>query len=97
MVLPLERIQHLSLKEPKTLEQRMIKLMEEAGELAQEVLVETKASGVQHKQQGADGLLGECVDVLLVCLSIYFGHGGTMQELQFRIGEKCAKWEKTSN
>lgn len=89
-----ETIKTLSLKEPKTIEQRMLKLHEESGELAKEILIATKASGSQHKDPGADGILGECTDVLLVILSIYFSAGGSQADLEKRLDEKSKKWEK---
>ncbi len=89
-----ELIERLSKKEPKTLLQRMVKLQEEVGELAQEVLIHESASGTQHKSHGPDGVLGECVDVALVVLSIYFQQGGTLQHLEEAVARKSAKWEK---
>lgn len=92
-IMSLERIERLAKQEKKTLIQRMVKLQEECGELAQEVLVHEKASGSQYKQAGADGILGECADVMLVVLSIYFGSGGTVDELSSRLDKKSQKWE----
>lgn len=88
----LDRIEALSKKEIKSLLQRMCKLQEEVGELAQEVLVHEKASGSQYKAAGPDGILGECVDVTLVALSIYFSIGGTQEDLAARIERKADKW-----
>ncbi len=90
----LEAIQKLSLKETKTIEQRMLKLLEESGELAKEILIDVKASGSTHKEAGTDGVLGECVDVLLVAFSIFFAAGGSVKELDERIDEKSSKWKK---
>lgn len=90
----LERIEKLSHQEKKSLLQRMLKLQEESGELAQEVLVHQNASGSQYKEAGADGILGECVDVMLVVLSIYFSCEGTIEELAGRLETKSLKWEK---
>ena len=87
-----ELIQKLSLQEPKTLLQRMVKLQEETGELAQEVLIHQKASGSQHKSEGPDGILGECIDVTLVALSIYFSQGGKIEQLEKQVEKKCSKW-----
>ncbi len=93
MAIDYDLIQHLSLREPKTLLQRFAKLVEESGELAQEILIEQNASGFQHKQRGDDGIAGEAVDVLLVCLSIFFKNGGDMQELEHHVTRKCHKWQ----
>ena len=89
-----ELVKRLALKEPKTLFQRMVKLQEEVGELAQEVLIDQKASGSQHKTEGADGIKGECVDVILVALSIYFSEGGREADFEQYVEQKCLKWEK---
>ncbi len=89
-----ELIAKLSKQEPKTLLQRMVKLQEEVGELAQEVLIHENASGSQHKSHGPDGVLGECIDIALVVLSIYFQQGGSPQHLESTVNRKCAKWEQ---
>lgn len=90
----LELIEKLSKQEIKTLLQRAVKLQEEVGELAQEILIHEKASGSQHKDAGADGILGESVDVTLVALSIFFASGGTTAELTDLIEKKSQKWAK---
>lgn len=74
--------------------ERMVKLQEEAGELAQEVLISNKSSGSQHKLAGPDGIRGECADVILVALSIYFKTDGSLEDLSEIMGTKAAKWEK---
>ena len=88
------QVKKLSLQEPKTLLQRMVKLQEEVGELAQEVLIDQKASGSQHKSEGPDGIKGECVDIILVALSIYFSQGGNEVDFEKHAEQKCLKWEK---
>lgn len=87
-------VKELSLKEKKSLLERLGKLMEESGELAQEILINEKASGFQHKTQGADGIKGESIDVLLVAFSIFFKTGGSIEELDLKIKEKALKWQK---
>jgi len=90
----LELIEKLSKQEIKTLLQRAVKLQEEVGELAQEILIHEKASGSQYKDSGADGILGECVDITLVALSIFFAAGGTKAELSETLERKSQKWAK---
>jgi len=87
-------IQNLSLHEKKSLLQRMVKLQEECGELAQEVLIHTNASGSQYKEKKEDTLKKECVDILLVVLSIYFQEKGSVDELFSLLYEKKEKWKK---
>jgi len=51
----LSTIQQLSKQEKKTLLERMVKLQEEAGELANEVLISQKASGSERKKKSKKG------------------------------------------
>ncbi len=90
----LKHVQQLAMAEPKSIMERMVKLQEEAGELAQEVLIAHQSSGSKHKSAGRDGISGECVDVIIVALSIFFKGGHTEDELNQLIGKKCQKWEK---
>ncbi len=93
MKLDLSLVRELSLKESKTLIERFVKLSEECGELAEEILIERDASGFQHKLKGDDGILGETVDVLLVALSIFFKAGGSPEELGTLMEKKAHKWQ----
>ena len=90
----LELIEKLSKQEIKTILERAVKLQEEVGELAQEILVHHKASGSQYKKASEDGIQGECVDVILVALSIFFKSGGSQESLCTLIDKKGAKWAK---
>ncbi len=90
----LKRIEQLASLEPKSTMERMVKLQEEVGELAQEVLIHHQASGSSSKSPGVDGIAGECVDVIIVALSIFFKNGHTQDELKQLIEKKCEKWEK---
>jgi len=94
MELNLEMIRKLSRSESKTLIERFVKLSEECGELAQEILIDREAPGFGHKSKSQDGISGEVVDVLLVAFSIYFAHGGTVFELRDTVQKKCEKWQK---
>lgn len=87
-------IQKLSLQEKKSLLERMVKLQEECGELALEVLITTKSSGSLHKKAQEEGIKKESLDVLLVALSIYFMEGGTTEEFLSQLTDKTAKWKK---
>jgi NTP pyrophosphatase (non-canonical NTP hydrolase) len=90
----LELIKNLSLSESKNISQRFLKLQEECGELAEEILIEQKASGVQYKKAGPDGIAGEAIDVLLVALSIYFCTGGSLADLNTLVHKKSLKWQE---
>lgn len=87
-------IEELSHKEPKNLLERFAKLSEECGELAQELLIAQNASGFAHKSQGADGILGESTDIILVALSIFFKGGGSQEDLFVLLTKKCDKWRQ---
>jgi len=90
----LKEIQLLSLKESKTLLERCVKLQEESGELAEQILIAAKASGSQRKKASIQGIKEEAADVLLVALSIFFKDGGTIAELKKLLSEKAKKWKK---
>jgi NTP pyrophosphatase (non-canonical NTP hydrolase) len=89
----LQKIQKLSLEEKKSLLERTIKLQEEVGELAQQVLIQTGSSGSHHKKAQTSGIQEEAVDVTLVALSIFFLEGGTPLELEKIVEAKMGKWE----
>ena len=88
------KIQKLSQQEQKSLLARIAKLLEESGELAQEVLIHEKCSGSTHKASGSDGIMGEAVDVLIVALSIFFKQGGSIENLENILEKKSNKWQK---
>jgi len=89
----LQKIQKLSLEEKKSLLERTIKLQEEVGELAQQVLIQTGSSGSHHKKAPTNDVKQEVVDVTLVALSIFFLEGGTPLELEKIVEAKMGKWE----
>ncbi len=92
----LETIHKLSLKEKKSLLERMVKLQEECGELANEVLIAQAAPGSQRKKSQKKGIEKETVDVILVALSIYFQQGSGLSDLEKALKAKAAKWQKQS-
>lgn len=67
----LERVDKLSDQEPKSIEQMALKLAEESGEVSQAVLSYTDASS-SYKKLDKDDIKGECVDAVLVALSIFY-------------------------
>jgi NTP pyrophosphatase (non-canonical NTP hydrolase) len=90
----LEKIQKLSLEEKKNLLERTLKLQEETGELAEQVLIAHKSSGSQYKKPNKDAIKKEAVDVTLVALSIFFLEGGTPKQLKKILKAKTTKWKK---
>lgn len=89
----LEYVKKLSLTENKNILERMVKLQEEVGELAQEILISEQVSGSTHKSPGKDGIKGECVDVILVALSIFFKAGHDEAELEKIMQAKSERWD----
>lgn len=49
-----------------------LSLMEEKGELAQEIKIYKQVAGTQHKKPGKDGIYGECADVWICAVSQYW-------------------------
>lgn len=90
----LEAIQKLSLEEKKNILERTIKLQEETGELAEQVLIAQNSSGSQYKTSTKEAIKEEAADVILVALSIFFLEGGTPVELGKVLDAKAAKWRK---
>ncbi|MBS0603597.1 MAG: hypothetical protein JSS60_01015 [Verrucomicrobia bacterium] len=90
----LSEIQKLSLKEKKNLLERTIKLQEETGELAEQVLIAAQSSGSHYKKSAKDGIQHEAIDVALVALSIFFLEGGTPSQLEKAMKAKMAKWKR---
>lgn len=90
----LEKIQSLSSKEKKSLLEKTLKLQEEAGELAEAVLIHTKASGSQYKESSEQAIENEAVDIILVALDIFFSLSPDVATLEKLLSSKCGKWEK---
>lgn len=90
----LEKIKTLSLDNKKSLEQIALKLSEETGEVAQALLSATNASGSGYKTQGYDDVKEECIDVIMVALSLFYKSGGTDEELSETMNLKVDKWQR---
>ena len=88
----LQEIKKLS--QNKTLPQRGLKLMEEAGELAEAILGVDKAPGQEYKGLDLNNVKEEVIDVLLVSLSICYSSGMTDDEILTGIKNKLDKWKK---
>jgi NTP pyrophosphatase (non-canonical NTP hydrolase) len=66
-------------------------LMEEVGELATEISID---DGFKNREPSEDGILGECVDVILAALDIIAitQPDITEKELKSLALSKCNKW-----
>lgn len=84
--------------DPKTLQERTLKLSEEAGELAEAVLAVTGAPGNTYKQLVMADVREEAADAALVALSILAQACDNREmfeaELHRLLAEKCVKWQE---
>jgi len=85
-----------SRQERKTILEMLGKLTEETGEVAQEILIKQRSPGMTHKEPGEDGILGECVDTMIVAACIAFKDEATIEEVRNKFIEKLEKWRKVS-
>ena len=72
-----------------TLFNRLIKLMEESGEIAEEVLI--KEGFKPYKEPGKDGVEGEITDAIIVLLMAFERNGGTPDELKDLLYKSISK------
>lgn len=92
----IEEIQNTSsiVETPRTPLSVLSKVMEEVGELAQEVAIN---SGVSYKQPGKDGVLGEAVDAIIAIIDLVYVVNNTITEDDLiEVAQlKLAKWKKS--
>ncbi|CTQ55055.1 hypothetical protein LP7551_03596 [Roseibium album] len=88
----------LTQADTKTLQERALKLCEEAGELAQAVLSATGAPGSGYKNHSLADVREEAVDAAIVALSVLAQANTSKEEfereLEHLMSEKCAKWQQ---
>lgn len=68
--------------------------MTELGELAQEVQI---ASGKSYKHEGADGIVGEALDVIACMVDMIYVHYGVLANEEYMISlmkPKLEKWKQ---
>ncbi|WP_269585598.1 MazG-like family protein [Roseibium sp. Sym1] len=91
-------IYDLTQKDPKTLQERALKLAEEAGELAQAVLSATGAPGSGYKNRTLADVREEAADAAIVALSVLAQACDSREEFEAELdrlmAEKCAKWQE---
>lgn len=93
----LENIQSLSIKNGKSLEQICLKLSEETGECSQALLSYVNAEGSVYKGLGSQNVKEECIDVIMVAISLFYKLGGDNEELVNLLNTKMEKWQNTVN
>ena len=95
MDLVLKKVKELADREPKSITQLGLKMCEEVGEAAQAVLSYTSASGSTYKVKGREDVAEECVDTILVALSLIYNLGGyNSDDIEEMMEKKMKKWEK---
>ena len=70
----------------------LAKLMEEVGELAQEININ---EGFINKPHGKDGIIGECVDIINCCVDIIYLNNNNIskEEIEEISNNKLNKWK----
>jgi NTP pyrophosphatase (non-canonical NTP hydrolase) len=87
-------IRSLTQKDKKTLSQKVVKTMEEVGELAREVLPYEGAAGTTHRFAIPDSILEESVDAILCLLSIAYETGATDDQIEKMLWKKSEYWNQ---
>ena len=90
----LEFIKSLSKNDKKNLTQKTLKLMEESGELAKNVLPYELASGTLHKFVHKDQIMENAVDNILVSLSIIYSLDYSDDEIDEMMNKKSLYWSQ---
>lgn len=98
LVFDFHKIQDYSIKESNSLLRRMVKSSEELGELSEAILCVEDPNNTSYELLTIKDVKEECVDVLLMVLSIFFDKkiNGTLFELTNLLHKKCDKWYETS-
>ncbi|WP_250673028.1 MazG-like family protein [Paraclostridium ghonii] len=92
-----EEIQRLTDIDEKTIEQRTLKLTEEAGELAQAILSQTNACGCGYKNKSKQDITEECLDVIIVASSIIsqnYNNKVDIELIKNIYNKKLQKWKE---
>lgn len=85
-------VKNLSIKDKKTLSQKVLKLVEEVGELARVILPFDSAHGTSHRFTDREKILEEVVDVYLSNISIAHSLGFTDEQFNEMLNKKSNKW-----
>ena len=88
----LDFVKTLSLNDTKSLSEKTLKLFEEGGELSDAVLAYNNADGSRHKVHYKKDILEECVDSILVALSIAYSLGYDDDAINSMMHDKSLYW-----
>lgn len=93
-----ELFEKLSKENKKTELEIALKLAEETGEVSEAVLGMLGSDGMSYKENIGQvaKVKEECVDVIMVALSLVYKLGGTKEEINTLLQEKTAKWERVT-
>ncbi|MFD1695689.1 MazG-like family protein [Roseibium aestuarii] len=95
----IDNLFELTANDTKTLQERALKLCEEAGEVAQAVLSATGAPGSAYKGLDLADVREEAVDVIIVALAVLAqaseSEEAFKRDLERLVSTKVAKWQKT--
>jgi NTP pyrophosphatase (non-canonical NTP hydrolase) len=91
----IRKIISLNKKEPKTAMEVMVKIQEECGELAAEMLRYNGRKGANGdtKKILRNKILEEACDVIITCVSVIEKHGFDDRHIAKMIKKKCNKWK----
>lgn len=92
----LKDIKQLSIENEKSLEQIALKLTEETGEVSQALLSYLKANGSEYKGLTDEDVKEECIDVIIVAISLFYKLNGQEKEFISIFDKKVAKWKEKS-
>lgn len=85
-------VKALSLADKKSITQKVLKLMEEAGELAKVALPFDNAYATNHRFVTSQRMLEESVDSMLVALSVIYSLGFDDQDIEAMLKKKADYW-----
>lgn len=90
-----KKIISLNKKEPKTAMEVMVKIQEECGELAAEMLryVGKKGANGDTKKVLKMKILEEASDIIITCVSVIEKFGFQEKDISKMIMKKCIKWK----
>ncbi|WP_417694383.1 MazG-like family protein [Roseibium sp.] len=95
----IDNLFELTAKDTKTLQERALKLCEEAGEVAQAVLSATGAPGSTYKKLELVDVREEAVDTMIVALAVLAQASDSDEmfqaELTRLLSLKVGKWQET--
>ena len=88
----LETVKNLTSNDKKSLAEKGIKMNEEVGEMARNILAYTSASGSFHKFATTEMLVEDCADIMLVALSIMYDLGAKWEDVEAAMHKKSSYW-----